>query len=739
MRYARFIVTISLVFAVGCAFACGPNIYPPSGYYLFHLVDLPDNPAENYNLNSNRNCQLWQQQTSASIPLDDIYRLVYKFDIETLNGLKSHIIPEEVKGNQMAQWLVEHDDQEALDFLILAKNCEWLRRESLSPWYYPSKDDPVRYSLNDLVEVARQKMDGRFADRYALQAVRAMTSLKQYEEIIRFWNDTEARVPEGVLRQMVLSYVAGAYVHLDDIEQAKHYYILADDIIGLLECDPRYRGTLSRVEQMELLYENYPDCPAFRLKLWEILGQIEPNHDLNSDNWWDWYAPVEKDEVIQLGLLCDKILEGDLPADKALWAYAATFIAHLQGDDKKADRYLRTAEKAVKDQNLSDAIKVMRIYIDAQICTYDKAYEQKLFAQLRWLQDMLEAHIDDETISETSSVYCLKFCLSYYYWNDAMRCILLGTVCPKMMEAGKTSLALQLANMASYSLLNAIGEIGITCWDDDLIQKYGGQHISISLEEYRKSHFFNEYDYSCHFAAMMDTLSANDLMAYVRVVEKPQTEFQRFINAHSYTNLDYLNEIIGTHCLREMRYAEAERYFMKVSSDYSLCTNVYKYDYLNRDPFSLNPRLWSHGMEAKLFFAKTMNRMEQDIVATTDPNLKALLMLDFGIGLRNSFDYCWALTQYKYGWLWGNVGHYDWQKDEKCLNAMQRVEKLFSEAFATFTNDEYAAQAQLRFSNYKTVMERYPETQAGDIVRGCCDNYADYHAEKGKNLAYLSH
>ena len=108
MRYARFIVTISLVFAVGCAFACGPNIYPPSGYYLFHLVDLPDNPAENYNLNSNRNCQLWQQQTSASIPLDDIYRLVYKFDIETLNGLKSHIIPEEVKGNQMAQWLVDH-------------------------------------------------------------------------------------------------------------------------------------------------------------------------------------------------------------------------------------------------------------------------------------------------------------------------------------------------------------------------------------------------------------------------------------------------------------------------------------------------------------------------------------------------------------------------------------------------------------------------------------------------------
>lgn len=737
MRYARFIVTISLVFAVGCAFACGPNIYPPSGYYLFHLVDLPDNPAENYNLNSNRNCQLWQQQTSASIPLDDIYRLVYKFDIETLNGLKSHIIPEEVKGNQMAQWLVEHDDQEALDFLILAKNCEWLRRESLSPWYYPSKDDPVRYSLNDLVEVARQKMDGRFADRYALQAVRAMTSLKQYEEIIRFWNDTEARVPEGVLRQMVLSYVAGAYVHLDDIEQAKHYYILADDIIGLLECDPRYRGTLSRVEQMELLYENYPDCPAFRLKLWEILGQIEPNHNIYSDDWWDWDAVVGKDEVIQLGLLCDKVLEGDLPADKALWAYAATFIAHLQGDDKKADSYLKMAEKVVKDQNLSDAIKVMRIYIDAQICTYDKAYEQKLFGQLRWLQGMLESHIDDKTIAGTNNFYGLKTCRSYYYWSDAMRCILLGTVCPKMLEAGKTTLALQLANMSSYSLLNALDSVGITSWDDDFINEYGGMHITLTMEQFRHSKFFNDYDYRCHFAQMMDTLSANELMDYARIAERPQTEFQRFLNRHSYIDLDYLNEIIGTHCLREMRYADAERFFSKVSTDYFLRTNVYKCEYLNRDPFSMKHRFWGHGVDAKLYFAKTMNRLEQDIATTSDPNRKAMLMIDYGFGLRNSFDYCWALTQYHYGYLWDIIDDYDWQEDEPCLNAMKRVETFFTEAFSLFTNDEYAAQAQLLFCNYKTVMERYPDTQAGRSIQGRCDTYKDYHAE-GKRFAYLS-
>ena len=233
---------------------------------------------------------------------------------------------------------------------------------------------------------------------------------------------------------------------------------------------------------------------------------------------------------------------------------------------------------------------------------------------------------------------------------------------------------------------------------------------------------------------MMDTLSANELMAYARVAERPQTEFQRFINAHSFIDMDYLNEIIGTHCLREMRYNDAERFLSKVSAEYSFRTNTHYY--LSRDPFNLTPRQWSHADDAKLYFAKSMSRLEHEIAATTEPNRKALLMLDYAVGLRNSFDYCWALTQYKHGCLWENIEHFDWQRDETCLNAMQRVEKLFSEAFATFTNDEYAAQAQLRFCNYWTVMERYPHTQAWRNIRGRCDTYKDYHAE-GKRFAYL--
>ena len=216
---------------------------------------------------------------------------------------------------------------------------------------------------------------------------------------------------------------------------------------------------MSRVEKMELLYEVYPDCPVFRLRLWEILGKVEPDRNWEDDWRWDLYRDGERAEIDQLALLCDKVLSEDTEADKALWAYAATYIAHLKGDDNKADQYLKTAERTVKDKNLEESIKVMRIFIDAQISTYDKAYEQKLFTQLRWLQEKIEQDIDREII-DGFDLYNLIGSFSCYYWNDAMRCILLGTVCPKMIEQGNTTLAYAAEGSINPEVVKILVEAG---------------------------------------------------------------------------------------------------------------------------------------------------------------------------------------------------------------------------------------------------------------------------------------
>lgn len=130
---------------------------------------------EGFNYGSDENCLLWQQQTSPDIPISDIYALVYKADISWIESLRYHQSTSRwscsEERNQFAEWLWE--DTEAADFLLLAKQCEETRDRMNDPWYYPSRKDPEKMTLDGIIKTA-QKYDGkRFADRYVLQALRA--------------------------------------------------------------------------------------------------------------------------------------------------------------------------------------------------------------------------------------------------------------------------------------------------------------------------------------------------------------------------------------------------------------------------------------------------------------------------------------------------------------------------------------------------------------------------------------
>lgn len=56
----------------------------------------------------------------------------------------------------------------------------------------------------------------------------------------------------------------------------------------------------------------------------------------------------------------------------------------------------------------------------------------------------------------------------------------------------------------------------------------------------------------------------------------------------------------------------------------------------------------------KLDFAEQMLECEEIIAKSTDPDKVGHARIKYGIGLRNSMDYCWALTQYVW---YGNDDH----------------------------------------------------------------------------------
>ncbi|MBP3325910.1 MAG: hypothetical protein J6L77_05790, partial [Coprococcus sp.] len=436
-----------------------------------------------------------------------------------------------------------------------------------------------------------------------------------------------------------------------------------------------------------------------------------------------WEDELEKTpELDKLYNLCLKMARCGKSNNPAMWYYTAAFLEDLYGNTASASRLLSLAEKSRSSDYIKESIKIFRIYLDAKLLPYDSYYENRLFGQLKWLDSKIQSNIDDKVRNETARGYMLFNCESYYYWNDMMRRILLAEVCPRMIKSGKTTRALQLANMADNRLLNIVNRHEICDWMDDKVVH------SYTMSSYRYSTNFNPHDYSNSFFEMIDSLGVNEAIRYVERVDKPQNEFDRFLNNCGYIGSDYLNDIVGTQCLRYMRYQEALEYLGKVSESYKTHHNVY----MAYDPFSAEPKAIKMKTDFRYDFAREMYSLERGINLTTEPNRKALLMVKYAIGIRNSFDWCWGLTQYYRGTsYWGQVCEKrDWENDENTKAAIGKVEELINLACDIVTDDETGANIQYMLCNFKTVARNYPNTEKGQLVRGKCDNLYDYHADQ---------
>ena len=171
MRLKRFFTSTAFLLFGTAAFCCGPYWFMPEEYYMYRVYDKYG--SKDFSTKWQQNCDAWKLITSTSIDSRDVREVVYKYNKDKTAAILSL----EKSGNSFADWLSTNNDTEAVDFLLLAKTCEEARFEMNDPWYYPSKDDPTRAILNDVIDKSVSYRGTRLEDRYVLQAVRAMYSL----------------------------------------------------------------------------------------------------------------------------------------------------------------------------------------------------------------------------------------------------------------------------------------------------------------------------------------------------------------------------------------------------------------------------------------------------------------------------------------------------------------------------------------------------------------------------------
>ena len=694
------LISILLFLNAAHAYACGPYEYYPYGYKMYRVFDKnsvvkPDERKEN--------CILWQKLTSSEIPLEDIERVVYKYTLTQMKDLMSVQDP-----NAFATWIRTNEDEEIYDFLMLAKICENARGLMNDPWYYPSKNDGTYMSLIEIEEKAKAYKGTRLRDRYALQAVRAMFSAQRYRECIGYWNSVEGALPDGLLKEMSRSYLVGAYSRTGQIEYALEYFTDVEDLNSIIFCLRRQGKIKDVADELECIAKYAPDSYQIPEILQCVVTGFEPwgSADYTYKERMDttMVNSVDRELFDRLFRLSVKMIQEPVSKNRAVWCYTAAFLADMDAKPHEAWRYIQMATKCPTSEYMKESIKVLKMYLDAKVSVYDSAYESRLFNDLKWLDDKIRGELTEDLRNNITEYYYyyLRSNISFYYWNDMLRRIILAEVCPRMLDRGMETRALQLANLADNMLLNLTNNIE-----------------GKSLKEYRTSDDYNSIDYRSDFFMMMkDAVSIGELIAYVNNTQTEQsTIFDKYLNERGFIDKDYFYDIIGTRYLSELNYDRAVKYLSKVSSSYQSQLNTEAYMY--RDPFSIPDAALSNHDNYKLTFAKEMLRLEKSIATAKDQSKKAFDLIRYGTGMRNSFTYCWILTEYrKFGW--------SYELSPYANSVLDRVESIYNEALNIVDNDELAAIACVQLCKWKTAVEMYPNTYAAKYTKMMCDNLCDY-------------
>lgn len=712
MKSTKFFPLLrSLILIALCAtesYACGPyNPIIPTPEF-FGLTGSHKNMPE---YEREENLRLWQSLTSERIPLADIEEVVYRDSWSRFYDYTGYL---PAKSNNLFYiYLKNSCDIEITELLGTAKSLEERWRKIRSPWYYPRKHDYTDDFgvLHNIIERCKAYDGERLKDRYALQVTRALFASRDYASCIEYSDSAFASIPDSnLMKRMAQRYAAGCWSRLGDKKRADSIFAKAGDIWSLSVDNP-----------VKYMTERNPNAPQLI----------------------DYIRNSAADTLFMKGLkpIVNRLLKNNEVAYRGDWYFVMAYIENEFINNKSVAR--QHIHKALRQKFSSDELgslaHVYKMKIDAQVGDLSN-----LLTDLKWLErkaDILNPDTDE--------------------WIRRCRNIIYVDWVPMLWGRKDYSTAILIC---AYADNLAPTERWHEAWTDVEGHVYSAPTHSLNISEMRESEeYANHIDYGCLSFQMMGSLSSSQLAStYNRILA--DTPLYVFLRRKARTDKDYFNELIGTLALREENYSRAIIYLSKVSEHYLKTMNIDKGGYLCRNPFSPYPSRWkvwtpscteaepwefeSQAMnhtnrsnpKAKLDFANKMQEYKRQMMYGNTSDERGLARMMYAIGRRNSFEECWALTQY---WRGGCAGIFEpdlqyWDDDfaQKRYAFLYNYEdtvghkttgKIYNyelnAALAMLVTDEAKAKAQYILNNLVTIVKYYGNTSVGQYVKASCDNW----------------
>ena len=713
MRLKRYIAVNLLLAITMSTSACWWDISHAGNVLLYRVMPLDESDYTHYSTTWDSDCmlhhgvdykqenlQLWQQLTSASVSLEDIEYVVYKADIGYLQELQENKeVPDQYE-NAFLRWLTAHDRYDIIDLLILAKQNEQIITSMNDPWYYRVEDSYHFKVLAEIVGKCQAYKSGELLDRYALQMVRALCTLREYPKCATYWDSVKRKLSDNAVKKMAELKAASALYKVGRHDEALRIYAKYGDVESIRAING---GKIDN--ELEFVYKHHPNSPYLEeeVQKWLIYyGGEWIGNAIKRDN----YSCIDRfNDVLTVA---HRAVKEKKSKKMAMWYYTLASLYDIKGQPYKAMKFLETGSLYHKAPFLRDSYRVLRMWLDAQTATYDSAYEQRLYVDLRWLVNKIKRDVPAElterlNTKEEDDYYCNIWNgyhgkANTFYWNDAMRRILLRVVCPRMHKAGKYTREVQLANLAENLLIQT-------------------------------------NDYSNEMFLIMDRLSYRATRNYFSRIYHPQDDFDLFLNSQGKTGKYYWYDILATKCFREQRYNKALVYLKQIPVSFQKGMNVYSY--MDKDPFNYDMETFKEdsmlASNIKLHFAEKMAEYKYAMNSHRDPNKRAEAKIMYAMGLRNSVHRCWFLTRYSSSWdnegVMYNLPEIAYPEDSTLYKHDEFIrisDKLVNDAIAEFSDKELAAIQLRKLMYYRRIMDNYSETQTANEIKQHCDRWRDY-------------
>lgn len=530
----RFIILSAvLTMTVATALACGPWIRP--NYYMFSAFNR-NQMGETYTRGL---LEYWEQYcTSQSLN---------PYDIEGLAWVSPQIDDFEKSENELIRSARDKNDEEMMQYLNLLCSylhvCNDVKNDT---WSYPSKDDlqTRNTTMNYIYNRARSYNGTRLKPQYDLLAMRTLMIMKDYPNILKWWETRVSKQPQSVFKNMAKGIYAHALLNTGKKREACEIYAELGDMrsIKWIVQDKR------NLEGIKAEYKENPNSPTLVYLVQDYVNNAQSTlgglqgmeASLASGYTYEGFENEVKEArrtAANLGQFipfAQQVVKEKKTKVPALWMSAAGHLNALLGNNKEGIEMLDKAMKLKGTQRMLDNARVCRLMATVKDAQPTQQYKEYLLGELKWLEQVEVAEFEE----------------AFHYGNtDNHYSEMLNNLCydylgPKFIKQGDPNLGVLLMSWCDYH-------------EHNLYDGYDNYAYTYARDNYWA----------------VDSLTSSQMIAYQKYLNGGANgKLEQYLidngNLEQYGNDWYFADQIGTKLIREGRFEEAIPWLEKVNIDY---------------------------------------------------------------------------------------------------------------------------------------------------------------------------